>query len=112
MTSQGKTYIWRKPGTDDKDRKNLEVRVSANGRDIIRVVSENYDSLPAEQRNSIQRYSAALVDSPTYVSLAQKVLNADEAVAVINRANWATAAVTDDELQQIFAAITAGGAAS
>lgn len=111
VTSQGKTYIWCKPGTDDKDRKNLEVRVSANGRDIIRVVSENYDSFPAEQRHSFQRYSAALVDSPTYVSLEQKVLNADEAVAVINRANWATAAVNDEELQQIFSAITAGGAA-
>ncbi|WP_216379921.1 Rep family protein [Corynebacterium aurimucosum] len=112
VSSNGKTYVWRWPGTDDKERTNLEVRISANTRDVIRVVSESNDSLPAEQRHSIQRYSAALVDSPTYVSLEQKVLNADEAVAVINRANWATSAVTDEELQQIFAAITAGGATS
>lgn len=112
VTSQGKTYIWRKPGTgDDKDRRNLEVRVSANGRDVIRVVSENNDSFPAGRPERLQRYSAVLVDSATHVSLEQKVLNADEAVAVVNRANWATAAVTDEELQQIFAAITAGGAA-
>lgn len=112
VSSHGKTYVWNWPAADDKERTNLEVRVSANTRDVIRVVSESNDSFPAEQRHSIQRYRAALVGSPTHVSLAQKVLNADEAVAVINRANWATAAVTDDELQQIFAAITAGGAAS
>lgn len=111
VSSQGKTYIWCKPGTgDDKDRRNLEVRVSANGRDVIRVVSENNDSFPAGRPERLQRYSAVLVDSATHVSLEQKVLNADEAVAVVNRANWATVAVTDDELQQIFAAITAGGA--
>ncbi|OIR40578.1 hypothetical protein BJP08_08690 [Corynebacterium sp. NML140438] len=112
VSSNGKTYVWNWPGTDDKERTNLEVRVSANTRDVIRVVSENNGSLQAEQRHSIQRYGAALVGSPTYVSLEQKVLNADEAVAVINRGTWATTAVTDEELQQIFTAITAGGAAS
>lgn len=60
----------------------------------------------------LQRYSAVLVGNGTGVSLEQKVFNADEAVAVINRGTWVTTAVTDDELQQIFAAITAGGAAS
>ncbi|MTE10440.1 hypothetical protein FKE98_08455 [Corynebacterium aurimucosum] len=110
VTSQGKTYIWCKPGTDDKDRKNLEVRVSANTRNVIRVVSENNDSFPAGTTQRLQRYSAVLVDSATHISLEQKVLTADEAVAVINRGTWATAAVSDDELQQIFSAITAGGA--
>lgn len=107
VSSNGKTYVWNWPGTDDKERTNLEVRISANTRDIIRVVSENNDSLPT---GTPQRYAAVLVDSATFVSLEQKVLNADEAVAVITRGTWATTAVTDDELQQIFAAITAGGA--
>ena len=110
VTSQGKTYIWRKPGKDDKDRKNLAVRVSANTRDVIRVVSENNDSFPMGAPQRLKRYAAVLVDSGTHVSLEQNVLNADEAVAVINRGTWATAAVTDEELQQILAAITAGGA--
>lgn len=110
VTSQGKTYIWCKPGTgDDKDRKNLDVRVSANGRDILRVVSESGDAFPADTPQRLQRYSAALVDSATHVSLEQNVINADEAVAVINRGTWATDAVTDDELQRIIAAISAGG---
>lgn len=112
VSSNGKTYVWNWPGTDDKDRRNLEVRISANTRDVIRVVSENNDSFPVGMPQRLQRYSAVLVGNGTGVSLEQKVFNADEAVAVINRGTWVTTAVTDDELQQIFAAITAGGAAS
>ena len=111
VSSKGKTYVWRWPSADDKERTNLAVRVSANGRDVIRVDSVNADNFPVGHPQCLQGYAAALVGSPTYVSLEQTVLTDDEAVAVINRANWATAAVTDDELQQIFAAITARGAA-
>ncbi|OFN42291.1 hypothetical protein HMPREF2559_12170 [Corynebacterium sp. HMSC072G08] len=110
VSSNGKTYVWNWHDTgDDKNRKNLEVRLSANGRDILRVVSESGDEYPADTPQRLQRYSAALVDSATQVSLEQNVINTDEAVAVINRGTWATGAVTDDELQRIIAAITAGG---
>lgn len=112
VSSNGKIYIWRRPGTDDKDRKNLEVRLSANNRAILRVVSESTDAYPAETPQRSQRYSAALVDSATRVSLEQNVVNVDEAVAVINRGTWANGAVTDDELQRIISAITAGGVVS
>ena len=111
VSSNGKTYVWHWPSADDKERTNLAVRVSANGRDVIRAVSENNDTFPVGDPQRLQRYGASLVGKPTHVSLEQTVLTDDEAVAVINRANWATAAVTDDELQQIFAAITARGTA-
>ena len=102
--------MWNWPGTgDDKDRKNLEVRISANDRAVFRVASINNDTYPAGTPQQLQRYGAVLSDTAVRVSLEQTVLNADEAVAVINRANWATAAVTDEELQQILTAITAGG---
>lgn len=110
VSSNGKTYVWNWHDTgDDKNRKNLEVRLSANGRDILRVVSESGDAYPADTPQRLQRYSAALVDSATQVSLEQNVWNTDEAVSVINRGTWATDAVTDDELQRIIAAISAGG---
>lgn len=110
VTSNGRIYIWRRAGTDDdKDRKNLEVRVSANDRVILRVVSESTDAYPAGESQRLQRYSAVLANSAVRVSLEQNVINADQAVEVINRGTWATGAVTDDELQRIIAAISAGG---
>ena len=111
VSSNGKTYVWNWPGTNDKEHTDLEVKVAANDRTILRVVSEDNDAFPAGTTQRLQRYSAVLVGSATRVSLEQNVLNADEAVEVVNRGTWANAEVSDDELQHIIAAITAGGAA-
>lgn len=109
ISSHGKTYVWDWPGDDDCDRKHLAVQVSANDRVIIRVGSAYSKVSPAGTPQRLQRYIAVVGNRGETVGLKQEVFNADEAVAVINRGTWSSAAVSDEELQNIITAITGGG---
>lgn len=111
ITSSGRIYTWKRAGQDGNNRPGLEVRVSANSRDIFRVISVDHDHVPAVSYLQCQRYRAELVDGSAQVILTRNVFTLDEAVEVINRGTWATGVVTDDELQHILAAINSGGAA-